>query len=325
MAHAIQATEFFRMLVAKRHKRRIDESVQKRRAFMSFCESDPHRNRRNVYERDKKRIQSETARMHQIPLLHLLNEPSELVQEIVMSWLPLAEIPEDVITHVKACQNYHMLRVPQPVTGIEVFRQKVPSHDVILKVVDPNSNNKAKDLLLADFRKVPWQEWHAVNTKHETYYTPMVFSGYDENGKTIMPVQWDRVDLYTRPVSKKGHKLKPKRLGSVEDIQSYVIQKDEDDESPSKRQADRAISVLRFNLGNHLYNSDKIRLQEKDWRSKQSGVLPAGRQLQNLKGLGTNLRDRMSRSRNRDSSSRSRGNVASSAPIDLSEGDCVLV
>ena len=142
---------------------------------MSFCETDPHRKRRNLRERDNKRIQSESARAHRLPLLHLLNEPCDLVQEIVLSWLPVAEIPEDMIMHVKACQNYHMLRVPQPVTGIEVFKQKVSSHDIILKVIDPNSNNATKDLLLADFRKVPWQEWHAVNTKHETYFTPTVF------------------------------------------------------------------------------------------------------------------------------------------------------
>ena len=326
MAHAIQVSEFFRMLVGKRHKKRIDESVRKRRIFMGFCESDPHRKRRNLHTVDMKRRQSEMAQHHGRPLLHLLNHPCDTVHEIILTWLPVDDLPEDLITHSKACQNYHMLRIPQPITGIEVFRQKVSSHDIVFRVIDPNNNKPTGDLLLADFRKVKWKEWHALNTKHETYYAPTVFSGYDEHGKAIQHAHWDRVDLYTRNVSKKGQKLKPKRLGSIEDIQSFVVQEESDENNPSKKKAERAQSSLRFNLGNHQYNSDKVKLQEKDWSSKNKRILSAtaaSNQLQNLKGLGTSLRASMNKSRSGDFGSRS--HVQLSGPVDLSEGDCILV
>ena len=167
------------------------------------------------------------------------------------------------MTHSKACVDFQVMRVPQPITGIEVFKQRVSTHEVVLKVVDPISHNVHGDLLLADFSKVEWREWHCLNTKVETYFQPNYFSGFDDLDRLMTNAEWDRVDLLVRTVPKKGGPARTKRFGSLEDIQSFVVEEAQQESTvvPQKKRYERAKSTLRINLGNHLHTSDKIKLQ----------------------------------------------------------------
>jgi len=217
-----------------------------------------------------------------VPLLQLLNQPLARFPEVLLEWCPTSELPEDFISHNKACHDYLMMRMSQPITGIEVFRNKVVSHKVVLKILDPNNQNPNQDLLIADMRKIEWREWHAVNTKHESYLTPQLFSGYDDNGKSILPVFWTRVDLLTH--SYKKATSRPKRAGSIEDLQSFVV--DDAKANPDKKKNERAHNYLRMNLGNHLYGLDKVKLQAKNWLENRSAFEKgAKKRLDNMKKL----------------------------------------
>ena len=264
VAHALQCVEFFRMLVGRRKRRKIGEMLAKRSRFMHWCDHEPHRKRHNVHFLAKRMEHKDVATEARLPILHLLNEPVD-TSNVVLEWLPADEIPENFLDHKRAAREYHMMRVPQPITGIEVFRQKALTHYVVMNLVDPTNKDPLGDLVVADFTRIAWREWHAINSKHETYFEPTTWAGVDGNKKPLPHVDWDRVDLYLK--SKTGSKVRQRRLGSIEDFQSFVV---EDPQSTAKRAADRAVSHIRVNLGNHLYSSEKIQMRARVFANKKA-------------------------------------------------------
>ena len=222
MAHAIQVMQYLNGIVGQKKFRKINDMVTKRKDFMQWSAVDPHRKRRMAHSREVKVKQSEMAKTRKVPLLQLLNQPFEDQTDVTMRWIPLADLPEDLIDHSKACINYQLMKVPQPVTGIEVFRSRIVSHELVFRAIDPNHTNPFRDgleyVLIGDFTKVDWRGWQCINTKHESYYSPTTFNGFDEQERHILPEPWDRIDLLVRPPKKKGT-ARPKRLGSIEDVQ----------------------------------------------------------------------------------------------------------
>jgi len=209
--------------------------------------------------------QKDIAIAERQPLLNLLNAPCE-THNIVFEWLLVDEIPEDMLDHSRAAREHLQMRVPQPVTGIEVFRQKVAAHYVIMQVIDPNNKDPVGDLIMADMTSIQWRGWNVANSKHESFYEPCTWAGVDNAHHVNPKVGWDRIDLYLS--SKSQGRKRQRRLGSIEELQSYVI---DDPRSTAKRAADRARSHLRFNLGNHMYTSDKIKMQAKVHSARPSG------------------------------------------------------
>ena len=194
--------------------------------------------------------------------------------------------------------------------------------------MDPNSNNANNDFLLADMRKLEWRGWEANNTKHETYYSPMVFSGFDEHQKAIQSEAWDRIDLYIRPSLKKG--ARPKRLGSIEDLQSFVVE--DTAQSPEKvggkknrrqSKAERSYSTIRINLGNHLYNSDKVKLQAMHFNSR-GGIANVAKSLTKMKSISS-ITGAPGSSHGKGIKGVSSEQLVLTGPADISEGDTVLV
>ena len=271
VAHALQVVEFFRMLVGRRKRRKIGEMLAKRSRFMHWSEHDPHRKRRNVHMLDKKMQQKDIALAEKRPILHLLNTPVD-THNIVFEWLLVDDIPQDMLDHSRAAREHLAMRLPQPVTGIEVFRQKVAAHYVVMKLIDPNNKDPIGDLLMADMSRIQWRGWNSSNSKHETYYEPCTWAGVDNKHLLNPNVGWDRVDLYIP--SKSQVRRRQRRLGSIEELQSYVI---DDPHSTAKRAADRARSHLRLNLGNHMYSSDKVRMQANLYSARSTGMRPPNR------------------------------------------------
>jgi hypothetical protein len=267
VAHALQCVEFFRGLVGHRKRRKIGEMLAKRSRFMNWCDQDPHRKRHNVHVLTKRMDLQDVAAEVRLPVYHLLSPPVDTCT-IVLDWLPPDEIPDTFVDHKKAARDHHSMRVPQPITGIEVFRAKVSTHYVVMTFIDPTNKDPIGDLVVADFSRGAWREWHAHNSKHETYFEPTTWAGVDENKKPIPHAGWDRIDLYLKSKSS-ATKTRQYRVGSIEDIQSFVV---DDPHSTAKRAADRAASHLRINLGNHLYTSDKILLQAKVFETKKNNL-----------------------------------------------------
>ena len=330
MAHALQILDFFRSLVAKRKRQKILNMVSKRRSFINFCDTDSHRKRRNILMADMKRTQAEQARSRGLPLLDLLPRPAQPIQELVLTWLPMSELPEDIITHSMACQQHQLLRVPQPITGIEVFKQRIAQHEVVLRVVDPISHNAYKDLLIGDLSKLQWNQWHALNTKFESYFHPATFAGFDEYDRQVSHEEWDRIDVLTEnrksEMSKKmkGVISRRKRLGSIAEIQSFVLEEAPSSTTtgPQKKRYERANSVLRLNLGNHLYCSEKVVLQASNFQKRKfgSGI----NKLQNVKGF-QGLRHLAGRRNAVAPDLQHDAHHLVPGTVDLSEGDTVLV
>jgi len=266
VAHGLQCVEFFRMLVGRRKRRKIGEVLAKRSRFVLWSEQDPHRKRRNVHMLDKKMQQKDIALAERQPLLHLLNTPVE-THNIVSEWLLIDEIPEDMLDHSRAAREHLQMRVPQPVTGIEAFRQKVAAHYVIMQLIDPNNKDPVGDLLMADMTNIQWRGWNIANSKHESFYEPCTWAGVDDAHHLNPKVGWDRIDLYL--VSKSQARKRQRRLGSIEELQSFVI---DDPRSTAKRAADRARSHLRLNLGNHMYTSDKVKMQANVHSARRAGA-----------------------------------------------------
>ena len=289
MAHALKIMEFLRSILARKKMRKINDQMAKRRAFMHFCEEDQHRKRRNMHASEIKIQQKECARENKIPLLYLLNKPfDDNVHDLILNWIPASELPEDLVSHSKACQDFIMMKVPQPFTGVEVFKQRILTHEVVFKVLDPISNNAHHDLLIADLRDLSWRGWVAHNTKVETYYHPVVFNGFDDGGQRLASEPWDRIDMFVKS-QKKGSRQK--RIGSIEDLQSYVVEDysllDPKIKAHSEvhKRANRAHSFLRVNLGNHQYNSDKVKLQAKNWKDQSGLAFASGLANQGLASL----------------------------------------
>ena len=265
VAHALTITDFFRMLVGRRKRKKIAEMLARRSRFMHWSENDPHRKRRNVHTLVQRTEQKDIALEMQLPMLMLLNEPAD-TNLIVCDWLLAEDVPTDLLDHNKATRDYQTVRLPQPITGIEVFRQKVLTHYIVMQMTDPNNKDPVGDLLVVDLSRVPWRGWDPVNTKHESYYQPKTWAGVDEQTSKPAPkIGWDRVDLYVK--SKIEGKAGQRRLGSIEDLQSFVV---DDPHSIAKRAADRARSQLRVNLGNHQYTSDKLHMHARVWNKSRS-------------------------------------------------------
>jgi hypothetical protein len=264
VAHALQCVEFFRGLVGRRKRRKIGEMLAKRSRFMNWCDQDPHRKRHNVHNLTKRMDQKDVAAEVGLPVYHLLIQPVD-TSTIVLDWLPSDEISDTFVDHKKAARDHHSMRVPQPITGIEVFRAKVSTHYVVMTFIDPTNKDPIGDLVVADFSRVALREWHAHNSKHETYFEPTTWAGVDDNKKLIPHAGFDRIDLYLKSKSS-ATKTRQYRVGSIENIQSFVV---DDPHSTAKRASDRAVSHLRINLGNHLYTSHKIKLQAKVFETKR--------------------------------------------------------
>jgi len=268
VAHALQCVEFFRMLVGRRKRKKIGEMLAKRCRFMHWSDHDPHRKRRNVHNAVRRIEQKETAQAMKLPLLHLLSTPIDS-SIIVLEWLPIDDIPPELIDHNKTAREHHMMRVPQPITGIEVFRQKVLTHHVVMRLIDPNNKDPIGDLVMANMSRVQWRQWHVVNSKHESYFEPATWVGIDENNRIKPQTPWDRVDLYITSKSTTT-KARQRRLGSIEELHSYVV---DDPHSTEKRAADRARSHIRLNLGNHQYNSDKVQMHSRKFNEAKKNKL----------------------------------------------------
>jgi len=255
VAHALQCVEFFRVLVCRRKRKKIGIMLAKRSRFMHWSDQDPHRKRRNVHNVAKRMEHKEIAQSMKLPLLLLLNKPIN-TSIIVLEWMPIDDIPTEMIDHSKAAREHHLMRVPQPITGIDVLRQKVATHWIVMRLIDPNNKDPIGDLVMADMSHVRWREWHPVNSKHESYFEPAIWAGIDDNNKINPHKAWDRVDFYIKSKSSTV-KVRQQRLGSLEEMQSYVV---DDPHSTETRAADRARSHMRINLGNHQYNSDKVKM-----------------------------------------------------------------
>jgi hypothetical protein len=269
VAHALICVEFFRMLVGRRKRKKMGVVLAKRSRFVLWGDSDPHRKRRNLHTLNERMQQREIALKQKVPLLYYLNEPIDS-HLIVLDWLLVDDFPEDFLEHAKAVRKYNPSRVPQPIAGIEVFRQMASRMAVAMQLVDPNNKDLIGDLVVADFTRVQWREWHPVNTKAETYFEPLTFMGFDKTGKVNPSVGWDRVDLYMQEKSLKdtpSARKRQRRLGSIEEFQSYVV---EDPTRSEKGAADRVRSHVRVNLGNHQYNSDKLKIHKQVFEAQRN-------------------------------------------------------
>jgi hypothetical protein len=135
-------------------------------------------------------------------------------------------------------------------------------------------------------------------------------------GRLIASRNWDRIDLNIKN-PKKGRLAK--RLGSIEDMQSFVVEieaPEQKDAGPKRRLvADRAQSHLRINLGNHLYDSDKVKLQAKEWQNKQV-----------LKNIGKNVAGILAKRLGaKNIVALLETNIHMSGNTNISDGDCILV
>ncbi len=318
MAYALQVKEFLKLSITRRKQTAINKMIITRKTFMHFCDQDPHRKRRNIYSSDLKVSQKVIAKANHVPVLHLLPQPDG-TQNVTLNWVLASEMPEDLVLHSPACREMMVMRVPQPLTGIQVFREMVQTHDIVFKILGPHFfpfKDGLPRFLVADMRNTSWREWTCVNTKTETYFSPELFTGYDNMGRLIASRNWDRIDLNIKN-PKKGRLAK--RLGSIEDMQSFVVEieaPEQKDAGPKRRLvADRAQSHLRINLGNHLYDSDKVKLQAKEWQNKQV-----------LKNIGKNVAGILAKRLGaKNIVALLETNIHMSGNTNISDGDCILV
>ena len=286
MAHALQAMGFFRMLVGRRRRKRIGEMVAKRSRFIHWSDHDPHRKRRNLHFLVQRTERKGIADDAKLPLLHFLPDPTQ-ARIVICDWLLVDDIPDDLIEHNQACRDHQAMRVPQPITGVEVFRSKVSTHYVVMRTIDPNNKDPAGDLLVLDFTEISWRGWDATNTKHESFFEPRLWCDLGPNKKPAPHSGWDRIDLYIRP--KEGNRDMQRRLGSIQDMQSFVV---DDPTSTARRAADRARSHLRVNLGNHEYTSGKLKAKAKLYGYSSHGLSRLGSKLGSKSGLSSMLGSR---------------------------------
>ena len=115
-----------------------------------------------------------------------------------------------------------------------------------------------------------------------------------------------------------------KRLGSIAEIQSFVLEEAPSSTTtgPQKKRYERANSVLRLNLGNHLYCSEKVVLQASNFQKRKfgSGI----NKLQNVKGF-QGLRHLAGRRNAVAPDLQHDAHHLVPGTVDLSEGDTVLV
>ncbi len=277
VAEALKCIEFLRALVARRKRERIQALLAKRIRMLNW--PDPHRKRRNRHVQAVLDEQNAVATLPALPehptpmefrqnqpLLNFFNIPTDDMHCIVLEWIPIEDMPTSFVDHSKAVRKHSMMQVPTPSTGIEVLQNKAQTHSVVMRLVDPNNVDSTGRMLLADFSKIKWREWQLVNSKLETYFEPNTWAGVDVNGRIKPKVAWDRVDLYIKgksSMSKSTSKSDShRRLGSIQEFQSYVIN---DQQSTAKRYADRAMSHIRVNLGDHRYTSKKLQLRKRKY------------------------------------------------------------
>jgi hypothetical protein len=59
------------------------------------------------------------------------------------------------------------------------------------------------DFLVADLLGIKWKGWQATNTKHETYFQPTTFAGFDDKGRRLVADPWERMDFWLRSKSRR--------------------------------------------------------------------------------------------------------------------------
>ena len=61
--------------------------------------------------------------------------------------------------------------------------------------------------MAADFSSlgICWRGWRVDNTRHESFFGPVTFSGFDEEGKRLAPEAWEQVDLHLESLSRRAN------------------------------------------------------------------------------------------------------------------------
>ena len=128
--------------------------------FETWAHEDPHRKRWEERAYDIKVNQRHMCKEHKVPLGMLL--PSPILQHnVVLEYLPSHDLSKELVRHTQIVKDMLMMKVPQPVNGIEILKKMCGNNVVVLRAVDPTyvdqltindkDGNDRLDLLAADF------------------------------------------------------------------------------------------------------------------------------------------------------------------------------
>ena len=139
LASALTIVAFFQTLSGRRKRSRIRSLLEKNSVFERWAtKDDSHRSRWEDHAYGIKTHQRNQAKQHSIPLGSLLQEPT-ILHDITLRNFAVAEddMPKEFLKHSTLVKDILMLKVPQPINSIEMLKQMVSAHLVILRPSDP--------------------------------------------------------------------------------------------------------------------------------------------------------------------------------------------
>lgn len=143
LAAALTVTDFFRTINSWRKRKRISTLLSTRLIFEIWAlKEDSHRARREDITKTEKQAQRGIAKDHGMPVGVLLQEPVS-THNIMLEFLTNAEggMPPELKRHNDMVKDMNLLKVPQPINGIEVLKKMTENNVLVCQAIDPSHEN----------------------------------------------------------------------------------------------------------------------------------------------------------------------------------------
>jgi hypothetical protein len=140
LAAALTVTDFFRTVDSWRKRKRINTLLSKRLIFETWAiKEDSHRARREECTKTEKQAQRAIAKDHGMPVGVLLPEPV-LTHNLMLEFLLNAEggMPPELKRHNDMVKELNLMKVPQPINGIEVLKKMSEKNVLVCQAIDPS-------------------------------------------------------------------------------------------------------------------------------------------------------------------------------------------